>query len=200
MKFAFAVLVAALSVTAIAEEAAAPAHVKNLSGCFKVSYRFVEDGKHDYEIPQAFEWIQLREEKGVFRAQHYGVGEEFGGQIMKHFYENWTALPNGTWRQDVHGPSGAHRYTCESAVRFGQLRCESKGAPRPLRDSKRTDYDKLNRGTTIQVTPRGWVQNEINDKVDKAGKVVATEVGWVEYRRLADEKPCEQAKKEFPNE
>jgi hypothetical protein len=33
-----------------------------------------------------------------------------------------------------------------------------------------------------QITPKGWVQSEMNGKVTKEGKVVATEVGWVEYR------------------
>jgi hypothetical protein len=36
--------------------ASAPAHIQRLQGCFRVSYRFVEDGRHDYEIKDALEW------------------------------------------------------------------------------------------------------------------------------------------------
>jgi hypothetical protein len=40
----------------------------------------------------------------------------------------------------------------------------------------------------------------MNDKVTNAGKVVATEVGWVEYRRTDDDSPCESAKKLYPSD
>ena len=49
------------------------------------------------------------------------------------------------------------------------------------------------------MTPRR-VQSEMNDKVTKEGKVLATEVGWVEYRRTADDAPCDVAKKLYPSE
>ena len=42
---------------------------------------------------------------------------------------------------------------------------------------RRIDYDLLNRVSTIQITSKGWVQNEMNDKLAKGGQVVATEVG-----------------------
>ena len=76
----------------------------------------------------------------------------------------------------------------------------SGSAPKPIRDRGRLDNDLLNRVSTIQVTPNGWVQTETNDKVTKAGKVVATEVGWVEYRRTGDDSPCEKAKTLHPSE
>ncbi len=178
-------------------ELVAPTYVKNLTGCFNVAYRFVEDGKHDYEIKDAYEWINLSAKDGVFKVQHYGL---FGEEIMKHFYEEWTTLPDGRAEQKIFGPNGgAVRYTCTSAVRNGQLRCDSKGAPKPVRHRKRTEFDKLNRGTTIQVTNLGWVQSEINDLVKNDGTVVATEVGWIEYRRI-DDKKCEKAKEQFPSQ
>jgi hypothetical protein len=167
-----------------------PVHIQNLQGCFRVSYRFVEDGKHDYEIKDVLEWITLKQQSGAYNIQHYGPG---GGE---HFNETWTLLRDGRWRQHV-GPS---RYTCISGVRMGQLHCSAPGAPKPIRDEKRNDYDLLNRVSTIQITPQGWVHNEMNDKVTKAGKVVATEVGWIEYRRTADESPCEGAKALHPSE
>ena len=194
-------LAAAMSVGIVLSDASAvhalsssiPMHIQNLQGCFRVSYRFVEDGKHDYDIKDALEWITLREQSGAYVIQHYGV---FSGEIIQHFNETWSLLRDGHWRQDV-GPS---RYTCISELRMGQLHCSSPGAPKPIRDRGRDDYDVLNRVSTIQITPNGWVQSEMNDKVTNSGQVVATEVGWVEYRRTADDSPCENAKKLHPSE
>jgi len=161
--------------------ASAPAHIQNLQGCFRVSYRFVEDGR-----------ITLKQPSGSYLIQHYGL---IGREVTQHFTETWSLLSDGRWRQDV-GPS---RYTCISEVRMGQLHCSSPGAAKPTRDQREV-YDLLNRVSTIQITPKGWVQSEMNDKVTKEGKVLATEVGWVEYRRTADESPCDVAKKLYPSE
>ena len=46
----------------------APAHIQNLQGCFRVSYRFVEDGKHDYEVKDVLEWIALEKESVSYPA------------------------------------------------------------------------------------------------------------------------------------
>jgi hypothetical protein len=178
---------------AYALSSSAPTHIQNLQGCFRVSYRFVEDGTHDYDIKDALEWITVKEDSGVYVVQHYGL---YGREIIAHFNETWSLLSDGRWRQDV-GPS---RYTCLSEVRKGQLHCSSPGAPKPIRDERRIDYNLLNRVSTIQITPKGWVQNEMNDKVAKGGQVVATEVGWVEYRRTADVSLCENAKRLYPGE
>ncbi len=204
---AFAFLLST-GLVAIEAETKAPPLVKNLGGCFSVNYRFVEDGKHDYEIPNkqvpvVYEWITVKDnDKGAHVVQHYGVyqGDETGKfATMVHFQEHWST-DGKVWEQKVQSPSGAPRYTCTSAVRFGQLHCSSAKAPKPQRDTKRKDYDYLNRTQTIQSTPAGFVQSEQNDKVKKDGTIVATEVGWIEYRRLAGEKAkvCDDAKKEFP--
>jgi hypothetical protein len=169
-----------------------PEHIQNLQGCFRVSYRFVEDGKHDFEAKDVLEWITLKKQSGAYLIQHYGL---VGGEVREHFSETWSLLQDGRWRQEVN-PS---RYTCISEVRIGQLHCSSRGAAKPIRDQSR-NYDLLNRVSTIQITPNGWVQDEMNDKVTKAGQVVATEVGWVEYRRTADESPCDEGKKLHPSE
>src|SRR5689334_19477831 len=63
--------------------------LKNLSGCFRVTYRFVEDGVHDsrYESWQNqdfYEWITLKENGSVLQFQHYGVA---GDSAMKHWRE-----------------------------------------------------------------------------------------------------------------
>jgi hypothetical protein len=51
----------------------APALIRNLQGCFRVSYRFVEDGRHDYEIKDFLEWITLKQESGAYLIQHCGL-------------------------------------------------------------------------------------------------------------------------------
>jgi hypothetical protein len=194
MKYLLIALFAAVS--AHAADVVAPLHISNLAGCYTVSYRFVEDGKHDYEITGAIEWINLHHKDGVFTVQHYGL---FGDEIMKHFYEDWSELPNGNWQQKVYGPGGNFRYTCVSPLKFGQMQCSSMMAPKPLRLKKRTDVDKLNRVSTIQLGTKSWVQSEVNELVMKDGTVVATEVGWIEYRRLADDKPCKRAMEQHPS-
>jgi hypothetical protein len=145
------------------------------------------------KIEDALEWITLKQQSGAYLIQHYGLVRT--GEVIQHFTETWSLLQDGRWRQDV-GPS---RYTCISEVRMGQLHCSSPGAAKPTRDQREV-YDLLNRVSTIQITPKGWVQSEMNDKVTKEGKVVATEVGWVEYRRTADDSPCDVAKKLYPSE
>jgi hypothetical protein len=92
----------------------------------------------------------LKQQPGAYLIQHYGL---IGGEVTQHFTETWSLLPDGRWRQDV-GPS---RYTCISEVRMGQLHCSSPGAAKPTRD-QREIYDLLNRVSTIQITPNGWVQ------------------------------------------
>jgi hypothetical protein len=108
----------------------------------------------------ALEWITLKQQSGAYLIQHYGLIRT--GEVVQHFTETWSPLQDGRWRQDV-GPS---RYTCISEVRMGQLHCSSPGAAKPTRDQREV-YDLLNRVSTIQITPKGWVQSEMNDKVTK---------------------------------
>ena len=73
--------------------ASAPAHIQNLQGCFRVSYRFVEDGRRDFEIKDALEWITLKQQPGAYLIQHYGlIGV---GEVMPHFTETWSLLQDG---------------------------------------------------------------------------------------------------------
>ena len=75
-------------------EDSVPEHIQNLQGCFRVSYRFVEDGKHDYEVKDVLEWITLQRQSGAYLIQHYGL---IGGKVMEHFNETWSALRDGRW-------------------------------------------------------------------------------------------------------
>jgi hypothetical protein len=63
----------------------APAHIQNLQGCFRVSYRFVEDGRRDFEIKDALEWVRLKQQPGAYLIQHYGLTGV--GEVIQHFTE-----------------------------------------------------------------------------------------------------------------
>jgi hypothetical protein len=162
-------------------QAAAPAQVQNLAGCFAVSYRFVEDGSHDKEIAGTFEQIDFEEKTdGSFYLQHWGVD---AGMKNKHFAEQWTPQADGKWKQVILSPFGTFRYECLAPFVFNQYTCSVKNAPKPNRDRNRTDYETLDREIWIQSTPAGWTQMENNIKRDKNNGFVSNELGWIEYRR-----------------
>jgi hypothetical protein len=126
------------------------------------------------------------EQDGVYAFQHYGIVK---GRRLKHWREEWRGHPDGAFTQTVLGPSENLRYTCTAPFQFNQWRCATPGAPKPLRDRERTDYQTLDRENTLQLTPQGWVQAEHNTKRTAAGVAVANELGWNEYRRV-DEGRC----------
>src|SRR5262245_27061323 len=96
---AIAILTCLLSTLAVTESPlSVPPHIQNLGGCFRVSYRFVEDGTHDYEINKALEWITVKALSGAYVVTHYGLE---GGNVNEHFAEHWTPLTHGRWRQTV---------------------------------------------------------------------------------------------------
>lgn len=181
-----AALLGAASVSnAQATTADEEATVKRLAGCFSVTYRFVEDGEHDTEITEnIYEYVTLEEKEGALFFQHYGVQN---GQAMKHWSEKWMKLDDGQWQQTVYSPKGATRYECAGHFKFNQWRCMAYNTPKPTRDTHRTDYSTIDRENTLQITPAGWVHAQTNVKKNDKNEAVSTEVGWNEYRRVADE-------------
>jgi len=119
----------------------------------------------------------------VYKLQHYGVDQ---GQLNKHFREEWSETATGQWIQSIIGPFEDLRYQCTAPFIFNQWDCTVMNAPKPVRDSNRTDYDVLDRNNAVQITPDGWVQNERNLKHTLAGVAVASEVGWIEYKAIDD--------------
>ena len=122
-----------------------------MAGCFKVTYRFVEDGVHDarfdgWEGQDFYEWITLKETDSTLVFQHWGVT---GGTSMKHWKEDWSETPDHQWTQKVFSPSGKQlRYQCTAPIRFNQWRCHAGKAEKPvIRDKDRTDYETLDRET-----------------------------------------------------
>ncbi len=164
--------------------------LKNLQGCFQVSYRYVEDGAHDLDLKgDLFEYVTYEGRSSSQFFQHYGIQEN---QAMKHWSEEWSMDAQGNQVQQVFSPSGALRYTCTAPMVANQVRCYTTNSPKPTRDWGRNDYATLDRENTLQFTPKGWVQAENNIKRDAAGKMIANEIGWNEYKRV-DEKNCAPA-------
>ena len=174
-----------------ASEAAPEDLFEHLAGCFRVSYRYVEDGVHDKRIEgDIFEDIILeREANGVYALQHHGI---FRGNRIKHWREEWRREADGAFTQTVIGPFEDFRYACTAPFEFNQWRCRVEGAPKPQRDRDRTDYVTLDRENTLQITPRGWVHAQNNVKRDAVRQAVGNEVGWNEYRRV-DASECAAA-------
>ena len=160
-------------------------------GCFDVSYRFVEDGAHDKTIASSIEAIEVNVNGDTVTLQNWGVWD--GGRT-KHWGEQWNQGTDGL-AMKVLGPSGLPRYFCHQVQKLDKsLMCSAQHAPKPVRDSARTDYDYLNRENTVHVTPSGWVQTEFNKKYKQDGTLVTTEVGWIEYKRI-DDFNCQSSRK-----
>lgn len=190
-------------------------NVENLTGCFDVSYRFIEDGVHDifsekYVLDKPHrEWIGFkRGGKNTFILQHATIHND---QVASHFHEVWRYHPGKeTWTQEVWSQSYEDkerelRYQCTAPWEMNRWECHAGEAAKPFRDSgapfgfNRTDYEALDRKNILLVTPNGWVQNEHNAKMSSSGTVVAYELGWISYRRLED-KACKSAPDLFPRE
>lgn len=194
--------VAAMAISASAF-AATPKFIESLRGCFDVQYRFVENDNYEYKLPKksddkkVLEWVQFSKKGDGWNLQRYGVYSK--DAAMKHWAEDWKEIEKGTFRQEVLSPSGKLRYTCEGKLVFNQIRCVSKDAPKPVnRDPDREDYEVLDRENTLQFLTNKWIHVQNNDKKTKAGKVVANEVGWVEYTKLED-KECGEAVRKYPH-
>jgi hypothetical protein len=189
-----AVLVGIAPSSARAADPAVPDAIRQQAGCFKVTYRFVEAGRPAEEPISTKEWIAIdSKDPAAVKLTHVGI---FEAEPVWHFQDVWIRRPDGAWRLQVFGRGGP-RYTCEGKFAAGRLHCRAPGAPRPLRDKDRKDYDKLDRGISLWVGPQSWSQQEYNDKVKSDGTLVAVEVGMVEYLRLQDS-ACAVAQKNPP--
>jgi hypothetical protein len=189
-------VVAAQPAVRAAAPAAVPDDIRLQSGCFQVSYRFIEVGKPTETISSAKEWITLEAPKGdgPVTLTHIGI---FDDSPVWHFKDVWTRRPGGAWKMETYGRRGL-RYGCEAKFEGNRLHCRAPNAGKPQRDKDRKDYDKLHRGISLYIQPKFWAMQEYNDKVKDDGKLVNVEVGLVEYQRLED-KACDIARKNPPN-
>ncbi len=189
-------------------------NIRNLAGCYEVTYRFVEDGVHDtwsddYDLGPVKEWVGYKEDpKGAITLPHVSITSD--GRAVPHWYEVWSFHPaSRTWTQEIWRGAPADepkelRYRCTAPWKMNRWQCHAGQAPKPFRDSgapfgfARVDYDVIDRENILLVTGSGWVQNEHNRKLTEAGAVVAYELGWITYRRL-DQEHCAVAIDQFPD-
>ena len=189
-------------------------HIRNLAGCFEVTYEFVEDGVHDtlapdYDLGPVTEWVGYRQsDDGTVVLPHVSVTES--SRAVPHWHEIWRHdASSGEWTQTVRrgapgGERDALRYRCSAPWRMNRWQCHAGPAPKPFRDSgapfgfDRNDYELIDRENILLVTENGWVHNEHNRKITEDGEVVAYELGWITYRPI-DSRQCEPAAELLPD-
>jgi len=157
--------------------------LEQMTGCFDVTYRYAEGAGHDWVFLAQRERIVDMSEQTLIKLQHYRLSN---GSLVKHWREEWSQN-DGAWTQSVLGPDDSLQYACTSRLQKNQWHCAVPAAPKPFRDSRRTDYQTLDRDSVLQILPTGFVQSERNEKRGSTGDLVTTEVGWNEYRRVADD-------------
>ncbi len=176
-------------------------HIQQMAGCFEVTYRYFEDGEHDFFSPDygLDEPITLQNEitaRGprAITITNYAFR---GDGRMAHWHMVWAYLADeGVWRQTIWGrgqgsKNREFRYTCEGTWSKNRWVCDAGTAPKPFRDDGapfgflRNDYASLDRRNTIVVTPDGWAMTQQNAKLTDSGETVAYETGWILYERQA---------------
>lgn len=181
-RFLLALFAANAALPAVAAETE---FLRQMTGCFDVSYRYLEDGDHAATVLAQRERIVLVSEGEIgVKLQHYFLQN---GEFVKHWREEWMPLGGGAYRQSIFGPDGSLRYACEARFSHSQWRCVTPSAPKPRRDEARGDYQWLDRDATLQITPEGFAVSERNEKRDNAGNLVSNETGWNEYTKLSED-------------
>jgi len=169
-----------------------------------VTYRFFEDGEHDYFAEQygldgpSTEVIEVtsRGQRSVTLTNYAVAGE---GRRIAHWHRVWVYLENRNrwrhtlWSRSQDSTQRGFRYTCEGRWQGNRFTCEAGPAPKPFRDDGapfgflRDDYAKIDRHDVILVTPEGWVQTSQNRKLDEDGELVSYETGWLLYERQPED-------------
>jgi hypothetical protein len=138
--------------------------------------------------------------------------------VVKHWREDWTYQNaeilqyshddiwkkqrlspekiKGQWSQSVWEVNDAPRYSGSAlwVHQNGQHFWKNTAdAPLPRREyTKRSDYNVMQRGNTIQLTDSGWVHEQDNTKIirkeGQADQVLVQEKGYNIYRKVDDKK------------
>lgn len=181
-----------------AAEMAGAKHIKDMVGCFEVTYRYIEDGEHDFFSDQyglddsvtLVNEITSRSQNAI-TITNYAIGPD--GDRRPHWHMVWVNLGDEKkWRQTIWSRGQGskdreYRYSCQGAWQGNKWVCDAGQAPKPFRDDgapfgfSRDDYSQLDRHNTILVTPHGWAMTQQNRKLTKAGEVVSHETGWILY-------------------
>lgn len=178
--------------------------------------------KHDY----ALEWVQIIKDKNnEIQLQHLLIIDmKKDSYIVKHWRQDWlfenqemylfdkerhwkyTKFPKdsvkGQWTQKVYQVDDSPRY--EGTATWVHVDGKSfwenaTDAPLARREhTQRKDYNVLHRRNRHEITKKGWVHDQDNDKIiRKDGKddfLLAQEKGYNTYTRVPDSK-CLEAQK-----
>jgi hypothetical protein len=156
--------------------------LKKMSGCFRVTFNYIEDGEHDAFYEPVYERAEVS--PGTPLSVERTLIVE--GQVQKHWSEVWTPVSDTVWRQEVTGPFGDFRYACDGTWVLNQWTCTAENAPKPRRDAARP-YHHLTRLNTLQINDRRWVHVQSNSKWTEDGTLYSVEAGWNVYERAQDE-------------
>jgi hypothetical protein len=152
-----------------------------MTGCFRVTFNYVEDGEHDAFYEPVYEKAETVSEDPITIERTLIVG----GQVQKHWSEQWTPVRDAVWHQEVTGPFGDFRYACDGEWVQNQWTCVAEHAPKPRRDAARP-YQDLTRKNTLQINAKRWVHAQSNTKWTSSGEVYSVELGWNIYDRVID--------------
>ncbi|WP_025741770.1 DUF6607 family protein [Aquimarina pacifica] len=176
------------------------------------------------KIDKALEWAQLIvDEKDKVSIQHLlQVGNPSEPHIVKHWRQDWLyentvfymynannqwkfqnkpkKEVNGQWTQKVFQVDDSPRY--EGSATWVHIDGKSfwentTDAPLPRREyTKRSDYNLTVRGNRHEITKKGWIHDQDNDKVireeGKDDVLLAKEKGYNTYVKVPDSQ-CEAA-------
>ena len=167
----------------MAQEMGPKDHLRQMAGCFRVTFNYVEDGVHDKFYAPVLEKSEIiAEDPLTFRRTLVIEGEE-----QLHWTDTWTEGEGGMWHQKVVGPFDDFRYECEGAFVQNQWTCLAPRALKPRRDAERP-YEYLNRHNTLQFNSLRWIHVQNNEKIAADGSLYSVEVGWNQY----DRRPLEE--------
>jgi len=155
--------------------------LKQMAGCFEVSFNYVEDGDHDAFYQPVLEESVVSSENPLVLSRTLIVD----GLEQKHWSDEWTQIEGRRWQQKVVGPFGDFRYVCEGTWVMNQWSCEALRSPKPRRDQSRP-YTYLDRVNTLQVNAKRWVHSQTNRKLKDDGELYSLELGWNLYQRVDD--------------
>ena len=153
--------------------------IMDMTGCFRVTFRYVEDGVHDKVYEPVYEKSEIISASPL-TLQRTLI---FDQQTQPHWTESWERLDDGRWQQTVIGPYGDFRYSCAAVFLLNQWTCETSRAAKPRRDQDRS-YEYLDRKNTLQINDKRWVNVQTNQKRLADGSLHSVEVGWNSYDRV----------------
>jgi hypothetical protein len=176
----------------------------------------------DYKLKEtynneALEWVSYEpQQDGSIKMQHILIVDN--DMIVKHWREDWsyenkdlykydkdyhwtkTSLNpekvKGTWTQKVYEVDDRPQYEGNATFAYFDdkiLWQSTVDAPLPRREySKRNDYNVLNRGNRLYISPTGYLHEQDNKKIKRttniSDTIVAEEKGYNTYKKVEESK------------